>query len=337
VGQEAQATLDLPLDAWRAFLTDPLAAGLTTLIVSHELSIRSQLVAGLNQQLNPRDPRAAFVAAAQAALPNFPLGDLFDNLVSRIRDTVLNLRDLPDDMVKAVRCLPQNAWNDFLRHPQAADLASTVVSDNLFAGGPLVNGLAQHLYSSDRRLSPDPRTAFIAHAENEPLGYPPSQLFDELRRSTRGKVLHLRNFENVVALRRLPQEAWNAFLRHRRAAVLTTIKVSPELFVGGPLAPGLTLRLNLRDPRAAFVAAAAPALAGRPVHTLFDMLVSRIRGDKLDLSDVQRAVNDLRSLPRSAWTALLKHPDAVNLRSVIASDALFAGGPLVDTLEMELA
>lgn len=337
VGEEAQAALGLPPDAWTAFLTDPLAAGVTTLIVSHELSINGLLLTGLHQRLNPRDPRAAFVAAAQAALPNVPLGDLFDNLVSRIRDTALNLRDLPEDMAKAVRCLPQNAWNNFLRHPQAADLASIVVNDDLFAGGPLVDGLTLYLYSSDRRQSPDPRTAFIAHAETVPLGYPPAQLFDELKRRTRGKVLDLRSFDNVDALRRLPPEAWNAFMRHRKAAVLTTTKVSPELYVGGPLAPGLRLRLNLRDPRAAFVTAAAPALPGRPVHKLFDMLVSRIRGDKLDLSDAQKAVDDLRRLPQSAWTALLKHPDAARLRSIIASEALFAGGPLVDTLGIECA
>jgi hypothetical protein len=337
VGEEAQAALGLPPDAWTAFLTDPLAAGVTTLIVSHELSINGLLLTGLHQRLNPRDPRAAFVAAAQAALPNVPLGDLFDNLVSSIRDTVLNLRDLPDDMAKAVRCLPQDAWNNFLRHPQAADLASIVVNDDLFAGGPLVDGLTLYLYSSDRRQSPDPRTAFIAHAETVPLGYPPAQLFDELKRRTRGKVLDLRSFKNVDALRRLPPEAWNAFMRHRKAAVLTAIKVSPELYVGGPLAPALKLRLNLRDPRAAFVAAAVPALAGRPVHMLFDMLLSRIRVDKLDLSDAQKAVDDLRRLPQSAWTALLKHPDAANLRSIIASDAVFVGGPLVDTLQNELA
>jgi hypothetical protein len=337
VGQEAQTVLDLPPDAWTAFLTNPLAAGVTTLIVSHELSIRSPLVAGLNQQLNPHDPRAAFVAAAQAALPEFPLGDLFDKLVSRIRDTVLELPDLPDDMAKAVRSLPQNAWNDFLRHPLAADLRSIVVSDDLFAGGPLVNGLTQYLYSSDWWLSPDPRTAFIAHAETVRLGYPASQLFDELKRRTRGKVLHLRNFENVEDLRLLPQEAWKAFLRHRKAAVLTTIKGSPELCFGGPLVPGLKMRLDVRDPRSAFVAAAQQALPGRPVYMLFDVLIRLIHGDKLDLSEAQSAVPDLRCLPRSAWAAFLRHPKAANLRSIIASDALFAGGPLVDTLQIELA
>jgi hypothetical protein len=337
VGVEANFVRALPPDAWIAFRTDPLAAGLTTLIVSHEVAIDGPLPTGLHEQRNPDDPRDAFIAAAQAVLPNAPLGDLFDKLLRRTRDTVLNLRDFSGDIVQALRHLPQSAWNEFLRHPQAADLASIVVGSELFAGGPLVHGLSLHLYSSDQRQSPDPRTAFIAHAKDVPLGCSPADLFDMLLRSARGKVLHLRNFEDVQALRSLPPEAWKAFLRHRRAAALTTIKGSPELYLGGPLVPGLKMRLGVRDPRSAFVAAAAPALPGRPVHQLFDMLVSRIRGDKLDLSDVNRAVVELRCLPKSAWTAFLKDPEAAKLRSIIASDALFAGGPLVDRLEIELA
>lgn len=339
VGGVAEDVRAFPPQAWAAFLTDPLAARVTTLIVSHELAIDGLLMTGLHQQRNPHDPRAAFVAAAQAVLPDVPLGELFDKLLRRTRDTVLNLRDFSGDIAQAVRRLPQSAWNEFLRHPLAADLASIVVDSDLFAGGPLVHGLSLHLYSSDRRQSPDPRTAFIAHAENVPLDYPHAQLFDDLIRCLRGKTLDLRGFtgQDAQAVRLLPQEAWKALLRHRRAAALQSIKVSPELFIGGPLVVGLRLRINLKDPRAAFVAAAEPALPGRPVHQLFDVLVSRIRGDKLDLSDADRAVNDLRCLPKSAWDAFLKHPEAANLRSIIASDALFVGGPLVDTLQIEQA
>jgi hypothetical protein len=339
VGEEAIAVRQVPPEAWTAFRTDPLAAGVTTVIVSHELALHGLLPTGLHQQRNPHDPRAAFIVAAQPVLPDVPLGELFDKLLRRTRDTVLDLSDFSGDMAEDVRCLPQSAWNEFRRHPQAADLASIVVDSELFAGGPLVHGLSLHQHSSDGRQSPDPRTAFIAHAQNVPLGYPHAKLFDGLIRRLRGKTLDLRGLvgQDVQALRQLPQEAWKALLRHRRAAALQSIKVSPELFIGGPLVVGLKLRLNLKDPRAAFVVAAEPALAGRPVHLLFDMLVSRIRGDKLDLSDVERAVSDLRSLPPSAWAAFLKHPEAANLRSIIASDALFVGGPLVDTLQMELA
>lgn len=336
VGEEAGAVRELPPEAWKAFFSDPLAAGVTTLIVSHELALEGLLPTGLQQQRNPQDPRAAFVAAAQAALPEAPMGELFDKLLRRTRDTALDLSDFSGNLAKMVRYLPQSAWNEFLRHPHAANLASIVVDSELFAGGPLAHGLSLHLHSSDPRQSPDPRTAFVAHAHDVHLGHPGGWLFDVLLRSARGKVLHLRNFEDVHALRRLPPEAWKAFLRHHRAAVLTTINVSPELYLGGPLVPGLKMRLNLRDPRAAFVAAAEQALPGLPVHQLFDMLVSRIRGDKLDLRDADRAVSHLRCLPQNAWTAFLKHPQAANLRSIIASERLLAGGPLVDTLQNEL-
>lgn len=337
VGEEARAVRELPPEAWKAFFSDPLAAGVTTLIVSHELALGGLLPTGLHQQRNPQDPRTAFVAAAQAVLPDVPLGELFDKLLRRTRQTVLDLSDFSGNLAKVVRFLPQSAWIEFLRHPQAADLASIVVDSELFAGGPLAHGLTLHLHSADRRQSPDPRTAFVAYAQDVPLGQPPGLLFDVLLESTRGKVLHLRSFEDVQALRRLPPEAWKAFLRHHRAALLTTINVSPELYLGGPLVPGLKMRLNLRDPRAAFVAAAEQALPGRPVHKLFDVLVGRIRADKLDLSDAVNAVNELRSLPQSAWNAFMRHADAADLRSIIASETLFAGGPLVDTLQIERA
>ena len=142
-------------------------------------------------------------------------------------------------------------------------------------------------------------------------------------RRTRGKVLDLRHFNNVDVLRRLPPQAWNAFLRHRRAAVLTTIKASPELYLGGPLVPGLRLRLNLRDPRSAFVAAAERALPGRPIYKLFDILLTRIDGEKIDVSDAGSSTErDLRSLPQSAWRAFLRHPDAAKLQSVCKRRAL---------------
>lgn len=341
VGEEAEAVRELPQQAWEAFRADPLATGVTTLIMSHELSIDGPLLTGLNERLNAHDPRAAFIAAARAVLPDAPLGELFDKLLHRTRDTVLNLSDLSGDIAGALRCMPQSAWNEFLRHPKAADLSHVVVSPELYAGGPLVDGLSLHVHSSDERQSPDPRTAFVAEAKQLPLSFAAGRLFDELLRRARGKVLDLRRFtgDDAHDVRSLPMEAWKALLRHRRAAVLTSIKVSPELYCGGPLVPGLRLRLDLKDPRAAFVAAVSPVFPGRPVYRLFDMLVNRIENTELDFSDVEagKEVNDLRSLPRSAWNALLKHPKAANLRSIVASDALFAGGLLVDTLMIELA
>lgn len=338
VGREAEAVRALPSGVCELFRTDPLAQGLTTVIVSHEVSVGMPILAGLHQQLNPNDPRTAFCAAAKVVLADFPVGDLFDTLINCIQDAVLNLRRFSGPMAEALRRLPQQAWNDFLRHPSAANLSSMVVNEEVFAAGPLASGLSMQLDSSDRRESPDARTAFIALVEHLPLNRQPNRLFDELVRRTRGKTLDLRGFhgEDAQALRTLPPEAWKAFMRHRRAGMLTSAKLSPELFVGGPLVPGLKLRLDLTDPRAAFVAAAEPALPGRPVYKLFDMLVSRIEGEALDLSDVRTAVSDLRSLPQSAWKAFLKHPKAADLKTIIASDALFAGGPLVHTLQNAL-
>jgi hypothetical protein len=337
VGDEAQALRAVPPQAWAAFRKDPLAADLTTVIVSYELGLGRPLPTGLHQQFNPNDPRTAFIHAAMPVLPRFPVNGLFDTLLDSIEDSVLNLRHLSKhDMADAILRLPQSAWKEFLRHPQAAHLTLILLSGELSAGGLWVNGLNAQAYSPDRHQSPIPRTAFIAHAEHVPSSRTPDRLFDSLMRRTRGKVLDLRRFDDVEAVRRLPPEAWNAFLRHHRAAVLTTIKASPELYLGGPLVPGLRLRLDLRDPRSAFVAAAEHALPGRPVYKLFDVLLTHIRGDKIDVSDAgSNTENDLRSLPQSAWSAFLRHPDAAELKSVIASDALFAGGPLVDGLQIE--
>ena len=312
------------------------AADLTTVFVSHELGLGRPLATDCINN-STRTIRVRLSPVASPALGSFPVNGLFDALVYSIEGSVLYLGDFERYVADALLLLPPSAWREFLRHPKAAHLTSVVLSDELSAGGLRIDGMNMRLYSRDRRQSPDPRKAFIAHVNDLPLGCRPDRFFDRLIRHAQGKTLHLRNFENAEALRLLPPEAWDAFLRHPRAAVLTTIKAKPELYLGGPLVPGLRMRLNLRDPRSAFVAATEQVFPGRPVYNLFDILVSRIHGDKLDLSDVSEAVPDLRSLPQSAWTAFFRHPEAANLTTLIASEALFAGGPLVDKLQNELA
>ncbi len=80
---------------------------------------------------------------------------------------------------------------------------------------------------------------------------------------------------------------------------------------------------------AAFVEAAQPKLPDKPVEKLFLMLENRINGTDLNLCDVDKSVKVLHSLPKGAWDAVLSFPEAVNLKFIIASDALFNSGPLV--------
>ena len=132
----------VPQQAWAAFRTDPLAADLTTVIVSYELGLGRPLPTGLHQEFNPNDPRTAFIHAATPVLPQFPVNGLFDTLLDSIEDSVLNLRHFSKhDMAEAVLRLPQSAWREFLRHPQAAHLTLILLSDELSAGGLRINGL----------------------------------------------------------------------------------------------------------------------------------------------------------------------------------------------------
>lgn len=338
---EVDAIRSCTSGAWRALRRDPSAAELTTVNLSRELFLGGPLPVGLQQNLNPNDPCNAFVAASEATtIRGLQLTELFDGMLARIRDTVMDLSDFQGPLAVAVRRLPQAAWTALLSHPKAANLASVIV-DQQAHGAQLTPDLSLHLSSPDRRLSPDPRTAFVGHMEGVPLSRSASELFDLLLKRIRGKSLNLRDFRNqadVEDLRSIPDAAWKAFLHHRKAGALASIKASPEVYVGGPLVPGMRLRLDLRDPRCAFVAAAEHAFAGRPVYMLFDVLVNGIEGDKLDLSLASAdAERDLRLVPQGAWKAFLRHPKAAGLRSIIASDALCAGGPLVDTLTMEPA
>lgn len=340
VGDEADAIRTCTPGAWRALLRDPSAAELTTMNLSRELFDGGRLPVGLEQNLNTNDPCNAFVAASHATLiPGLQLTNLFDGMLQRIRGTVLDLSDFRGPLAEAVRRLPPTAWTALLSHPKAAYLASVIV-DQLAHDAHLTPGLRLHLSSPDLRLSPDPRTAFIGHMEGVQLNRSAGDLFNILLERLRGKSLNLRHFRNqldVEDLRSIPSAAWNAFLRHPRAGALASIKASPEVYLDGPLVPGLRLRLDVRDPRGAFVAAAEHAFEGRPVYVLFDVLVKGIEGGKLDLSLASAdAERDLRLVPQGAWKAFLRHPQAAGLKSIIASEALFAGGPLVDGLAMEL-
>jgi hypothetical protein len=254
--------------------------------------------------------RAAFVEAAKqcSRFPTDALETLFDRLVGCISPTArrLDLSACTGQDARDVLDLPQSSWEALRRHPKATDLIKVIVSPDLSLREQLVNGLLQ-VAAVDPSLPPrgaKPLATIQAIAVDPdlpPMGAKPHAMPAQVRHAPAGRD------------------------RARGRFVFA--------------APAQTA-LRRDKARASFVTAAQAALPGRPVDQLFNMLVSRIEGTRLNLWDAFKSVTALQLLPQGAWDAFLSDPAAVNLEVISASDALFNSGPLValgDKLKIERA